>query len=204
MTIDFATLTAPTLTAYDPFTGFIDGAPVSERCLSDLRDYFADKAAVEAILATEDPVLYRVYSVEPARGEGDLMYGVGVVMPGQVGAEYYMTKGHYHAWRPAAEFYYGLSGEGFMLLEDEATGASQAVPLRPNSAVYVPGSTAHRTINTGKAPLVYIGVNPARAGHDYASIAERNFLKVLVERDGAPALLDRAEYLAILHHGAPR
>lgn len=198
MTSQFATLTAPSFVKFDPTTALIEGAPVSERRLSDLKEYFADQKAVREILATSDPVLYRVYSVDTANGEGDLVYGVGVVMPGKVGAEYFMTKGHYHAWRPAAEFYFGLSGEGYMLLEDEATGASRAVPLRPNSSAYVPGSTAHRTINTGDVPLVYIGVNAARAGHDYASIAERNFLKVMVERDGVPALLDRSEFLASL------
>jgi glucose-6-phosphate isomerase len=32
---------------------------------------------------------------------------LGVLMPGKVGAEYFMTKGHIHAWRPAAEVYLG-------------------------------------------------------------------------------------------------
>lgn len=54
----------------------------------------------------------------------------------------------------------GLSGEGVMLLEDEAT-ESRLVPLRPHHAVYVPGHTAHRTMNTGTVPLTYLGVYPA-------------------------------------------
>jgi glucose-6-phosphate isomerase len=85
-------------------------------------------------------------------------------MPGKIGDEYFLTKGHLHAWRPAAEFYFGLSGEGVMLLEDEATGESRLVPLRPHHAVYVPGHTAHRTVNTGAVPLTYLGVYPARPG----------------------------------------
>ena len=80
-----------------------------------------------------------------------------------------------------------------MLLEDESTGSSRLEPLGAGRIVYVPGYTAHRTMNTGTEPLVYIGVYPANAGHDYGSIAERNFLQVLVERDGKPTLLNRCD-----------
>lgn len=176
---------------FDPQRGTIEGAKVVERRLSDLRGYFVDEGAYEAALAQEDSLVYTVSSVRPAEGEGQLHYGLGMIMPGRIGAEYYLTKGHFHAWRPAAELYIGLRGEGVMLLEDEATGESKLVPLMPNSAVYVPGFTAHRTINTGKVPLTYLGVYPAQAGHDYGLIAERNFRKVVLAVDGKPTLRDR-------------
>lgn len=162
-----------------------------ERHLSDLRGCFADTAAYETALAAGNPLVYSVAAVEPAGGEGDLHYGLGLIMPGRIGREYLMTKGHLHAWRPAAEFYFGLSGEGVMLLEDEATGESRMVPLRAHQAVYVPGQTAHRTINTGPVPLTYLGVYPARAGHDYTTIAKASFCCVVIERDGRPALVER-------------
>ena len=181
------------LSRFNPATGDLPGATVTERHLSDLRGCFADAAAYEAALAQANPLLYRVASVEPARGEGDLHYGVGRLMPGKVGDEYFMTKGHLHAWREAAELYIGLAGEGLMLLEDEATGESRVVELRPNSTVYVPGRTAHRTMNVGQTPLTYLGVYPARAGHDYSTIADRNFRCVVVEHNGRPAMLKRKE-----------
>ena len=78
-----------------------------------------------------------------------------------------------------------------MLLEDEAGVESAMMPLQPNGVVYVPGHTAHRTINTGRTPLTYLGVYPARAGHDYGAIATRNFRRVVVERDGKPTLVER-------------
>lgn len=183
------------LSRFDPATGMLPGAPLVKRHLSDLRGCFAEAAAFEEALKTADPLVYTVGSVEPARGEGDLHYGLGLLMPGRVGDEYFMTKGHLHAWRPAAEFYFGLSGEGVMLLEDEATGESRMVELRPHSAVYVPGHTAHRTINVGSIPLTYLGVYPARAGHDYNSIAKRNFRCVVVERDGRPTMIERTKHL---------
>jgi glucose-6-phosphate isomerase len=102
-----------------------------------------------------------------------------------------MTKGHYHSHRPAAEVYVGLRGEGVMLLEDEATGESRMVVLRENCTVYVPGHTAHRTMNTGTVPLVYLGIYPSNAGHDYAAIAANNFRKIVVDCDGKPEMKDR-------------
>lgn len=179
------------LSRYNPATGELAGAKPVERHLADLRGCFADAAAYDMALITGNPLLYRVASVEPAAGEGDLHYGVGCLMPGKIGDEYFLTKGHLHAWRPAAEFYFGLTGEGVMLLEDEATGESRMVPLRPHHAVYVPGRTAHRTMNTGTVPLTYLGVYPARAGHDYGAIAQRNFRMVVVERAGRPTMIER-------------
>ena len=116
---------------------------------------------------------------------------MAMAVPGRIGNEYFLTKGHLHSWREAAEIYIGLTGEGMMLLEDEASGDSRMAPLTANQVVYVPGRTAHRTVNTGTVPLTYIGVYPAAAGHDYGAIAERNFRCVVVERNGAPALVER-------------
>jgi glucose-6-phosphate isomerase len=95
-----------------------------------------------------------------------------------------------HSWRDAAEVYIGLSGDGVMLLEDDG-GESRMVPLCRNHAVYVPGKTAHRTMNTGRVPMTYIGIYPAKAGHDYGAIASRNFRCVVIERDGKPAMIER-------------
>ena len=181
------------LSQYNPSTGEISGASLLKRHLSDLKGCFADAAAYEQALATDNPLLYTVAVVEPGNADGDLHYGLGVLMPGRIGDEYFMTKGHLHAWREAAEIYFGLSGEGVMLLQDEATGESRMVPLKPNGAVYVPGHTAHRTMNVGKVSLTYIGVYPAKAGHDYGSIAKTNFRCMVIERNGKPAMIERIE-----------
>lgn len=169
----------------------IVGAPRVDRHLSDLRGCFADPGAFAAACAAGNPLVYTVSSWQPGDADGDLHYGLGMLLPGRVGEEYWMTKGHLHAWRPAAEFYVGLRGDGAMLLEDESTGESRLIPLRRDTVVYVPGHTAHRTVNTGREPLLYLGIYPSRAGHDYAAIAERNFRCVVVERDGKPALRER-------------
>ena len=178
----------------DPLVPEVKDAEISERRLSDLQGYFADERAYEQLLAG-NPLLYRVSSWQVAAGEGDLVCGFGVLQPGKVGNEYFFTKGHYHQWRQAAEIYIGLSGQGYMLLEDETNKESTLLPLGPNQIVYVPGNTAHRTINVGTVPLTYIGIYSVRAGHDYGALAKNNFQKVLIAQEGKPTLLDRQKFL---------
>jgi glucose-6-phosphate isomerase len=184
--------------AYGLDSARIGNRPMVERRLGDLGECFADRAAYETELAKGNPLLYAVTAVEPANGDGQLHYGLGLIMPGKIGAEYFLTKGHYHSYRPAAEVYVGLRGEGVMLLEDEATGESRTVTLAANCAVYVPGHTAHRTMNTGNEPLVYLGIYPSNAGHDYGAIAKKNFRQVVVECGGKPVAVDRPEFLKSL------
>ena len=190
-----ATLLALDLNAllgrFDPEAGTLEGGARVERRLSDLKGVFLDEAAYASACAQGDPLVYSVETIEPGTGEGDLHYGIGLIQPGRIGREYYMTKGHLHQWRDASEIYIGLSGKGVMLLEDEATGESRMLPLEPGMAVYVPGHTAHRTANVGDKPLSYIGVFPARAGHDYGAYAVRNFRFVIVDEGGEPKMIRR-------------
>lgn len=171
--------------------GDLSGGEEVRRRLSQLGGCFADEAAYAGALAEGDPLVYRVTSVQAGSGPGDLHYGLGVLYPGKVGNEYFLTKGHYHEYRAAAEVYIGLAGAGMMLLEDEATGTCAALPFGRGRVVYVPGFTAHRTINTGTEPLVYFGVYPANAGHDYGAIAVNNFRQMVVEANGEPTVLER-------------
>lgn len=182
------------LSRFDPATGQIDGKPRVERHLGDLRECFADRSAVDLALQKSDPLVYTVSTFTPADGDGDLHYGVGMILPGKIGFEYFMTKGHVHACRDAAEIYIGLAGEGVMLLEDVSTKESRMIDLRPNSVVYVPGGAAHRTVNVGSTPLTYLGVYPARAGHNYEAIARTDFQCIIAERNGKPAMIERKQF----------
>lgn len=182
------------LSVFDATNGTVSGHSPTRRLLSDIRGYFVDVEAYENALALGDVLLYTVTPIETQTTAGALWYATGCIYPGKIGQEYFMTKGHFHAWRPASEVYVGLRGTGLMLLEDEKSGESQALPLTPDSAVYVPGHTAHRTINVGDVPLTYVGIFPCKAGHDYGAIAERNFHHIVVEAGGAPTVIPRAEY----------
>lgn len=179
---------------FDPTRGTISGKPRLERRLSDLEGVFADSHAYQQALKNHNPIIYSVSSVEDFSGEGDLQFGLACLMPGKIGDEYYLTKGHFHTWREAAEVYIGISGNGLMLLEDQ--NKAWTVELGANVVVYVPGGTAHRTINTGLAPLLYWGIYPAGAGHDYETIRAQNFRQVVVEQAGKAIVLNRSELLS--------
>ena len=179
--------------SFDPHSAQIAGATTSQRNLSQLRGCYADPHAFEAALERGDRVIYSVSSLEPGGGDGDLHIGLGMVMPGRIGAEYHLTRGHLHSWREAAEIYIGLTGSGLMLLEGE-DGTDAAVALNTNTIVYVPGHTTHRTVNTGAEPLTYLGIYPARAGHDYAAIAHSNFRQVVIQQNGQAVVMPRRDW----------
>ena len=185
------------LSRFDPQTGTIEGCKPISRRLSDLKGLFTDSDAFESALHNGNPVVYSVSSIQSAQGVGQLHCGLGVIMPGRIGDEYYFTKGHLHSWRDAAEFYVGLSGQGMMILENETSHESVVIDLLPNSIIYVPDHTAHRTVNVSDTPLVYLGIYPAEAGHDYGTIAERNFKQVIVAKNSKPVVMDRKDFLAM-------
>ncbi len=180
--------------AFDPVTAVIQGRLPIERYLADVHAVFADQAACKQMLA-KNPLLYSVTQIEDHDGAGQIHYGLGILMPGKVGCEYFMTKGHLHAWRPAAEVYIGLRGRGMMLLEDERTGECRALRWKPIAPSTCRASHAHRTINVGDEPLVYWGILSSEAGHDYGAVAARNFRLVVVEKAGKPMVMERSDFL---------
>ena len=183
---------------FDPTTAVISTFEASNRWLSGLADSFADELTYQSMLSQGDQLVYSLTSLDMAKGEGQLHYGFGILQPGKVGREYFMTKGHLHAWRPAAEVYICLRGQRMMILEHESAATADVVPFSENSVVYVPGHTAHRTVNVGNQPLVYWGVLSSDAGHDYEAIRLRNFSQVVIEVDGQPCALPRGDYLNML------
>jgi glucose-6-phosphate isomerase len=164
-----------------------------ERRLSDMRGMYQDTVETEAILVREDPLIYEVYTVDVPESEGQLLHGLTVLHPGQVGDEYYMTKGHFHVATDAAEVYLGLEGRGYLLMQTKEGGV-QTLKMERGTIVYVPPDWAHRTVNTGQGPFVFFAVWPAHAGHDYGTIEETGFLELVVERDGRPMLIPNPRY----------
>lgn len=192
-------MTLPPLSLnFDPATGVIPSFNGSQRWLSQLADCFADQLAYQTQLSQEDQLVYSVTNLDMASGEGQLHYGLGIIQSGKVGREYFMTRGHLHAWRPAAEVYICLQGQGMMILEHETEAKVEVLPFQANSVVYVPGYMAHRTVNIGPLPLVYWGIFSSEAGHDYEAIRERNFSQVVIELDGKPCALPRKDYMHML------
>jgi len=160
----------------DYTNGFLEGAYVKEgiKTLSDLTRVFANESSRAAM--DQSTVVYRVQSHTPvAEGsEGGLFFGTSFVSPGDVDGEFFMTRGHYHARRDRAEYYWCYTGTGLLLLMDE-NRQWRVEEMKPGSVHHIPGRVAHRLINTGPQILSVGACWPADAGHDYDTIATQGF-----------------------------
>ncbi|GAA2898377.1 glucose-6-phosphate isomerase [Streptosporangium fragile] len=155
-----------------------------EKFLGDLAGLYRDGAAFEAALSRDDGTpVYWVESSTPEEGEGALTVGLSVLEAGSVGDEYFMTRGHLHRKADRGELYYGLSGNGVMLLES-VEGDSHAVEINPGQAVHIPGHWVHRSVNVGKTRLATLFCYATDAGQDYEIIERAGGMKQLVVRDG--------------------
>ena len=169
-----------------------EAVEVTERHLSDMQGFYQDQHAVDNLLST-DPLMYRVYMTQQSGDPNGLYTATSVIEPGQIGREYYMTKGHFHLMDNAPEVYLTLSGHGLLLLQTRA-GKTVTQTMEGGSVNYIPGEWAHRTINTGSAPLVFFAVWPVSAGHDYDSIAHSGFAQLVVASPAGPEIVSNPNF----------
>ena len=189
------TLTTPSKTEVDFASGALSRADYSiQRRLSDMTAMYADRDEAARILAQEgDRLIYEVQGVELPVEEGQIPHCTTRILPGAIGGEFHMTKGHYHARREQGEVYFGLAGRGLLLLQTEA-GATSEIEMVAGSAAYVPPFWAHRTVNIGAEDFVFFSVWEARAGHDYGTIERDGFRKLVLLQDGRAAVVDNPRY----------
>ncbi len=178
---------------FSPIDGLCTEAASSKRHLSNMKGMFASEEDYAKALRAGDPVVYEFYELDAPPQAGDLAFGTSIVYPGKIGDEYYMTKGHFHTILDTGEVYYGLSGHGLMLCENPE-GDWHAFEITPGKAVYVPPRYAHRSINTGPAPLVTFFVFRADAGHDYGTIESLGMRHLAVEKQGKPTMIDNPQW----------
>ena len=128
-------------------------------------------------------IAYDVSSYIPVKEgtQGGLFFGITDLRPGLVGDEYFMTKGHFHAIRDTAEFYWCIEGEGVLILMDEQ-GNIKGERMFPGSLHYIPGRMAHRVANVSDSMLSFGACWPSNAGHDY----KLNFTARLKKINGTP------------------
>ena len=158
------------------------------RYIKDLEGMFIDEQARKN--KNQDNVAYEVCSYHPVaeNTKGGLFWGITHLYPGLIGDEFMMTKGHFHTDKDSAEYYWGIEGEG-MLIMMNGDGDTWAEKMSHGSLHYIPGNTAHRVANTGSAILSFGACWPSDAGHDYDSIKERGFTKRLLNINGIPQLI---------------
>jgi glucose-6-phosphate isomerase len=165
-----------------------------ERKLSALRGQFSDEASYDRMLAAEDSVIYEVYEIKRPEVEGELIMGISIVHPGMVGREFFMTKGHFHTVLETAEIYYCLRGEGFMVMETPE-GEAAVEPLSPGRVLYVPPRWAHRSVCSSRLEdLVTFFAYPANAGHDYGTIEQQGFRKLVLDGPSGPEIADNPRW----------
>ena len=187
---------APFSLDFNRMTGMCDSgrAQSTKRYVSNMVAQFNDRAAAEEIVKNGDRLLYEFYELNQIpETDGDLKFGTSILYPGKVGDEFFMTKGHFHTLLATGEVYYTLSGSGAMMMETPE-GEVSLIEMKPGEAVYVPPRWAHRTINTGDVPMVSFFVFRSDAGHDYGTIEQKGYRKLVVERDGKPVMIDNPRW----------
>jgi glucose-6-phosphate isomerase, archaeal len=50
-------------------------------------------------------------------------------------------------------------------------------------------------MNTGKDNFVFYACYPAEAGYDYATIVEKGFVSIVVEKDGKAEVITNPKYI---------
>lgn len=160
----------------------------STRTLGQIKDIFEDQDALKSMGL--DQLAYEVdcyFPVDQGK-EGGLFFGFTTIYPGQVGDEYFMTKGHFHAKIDTGEYYWGIEGKGALLFMDQNRNF-WVEEMVPGSLHYIPGKVAHRTINTGEEPFSFGACWPSDAGHDYDTILKEGFAARVKALDGEPVVV---------------
>ena len=166
------------------------------RRLSSLKGQCLDEEAYQTMLAEDDRLIYEVYEIQRPAVAGELMLGISIVHPGKVGREYFMTKGHYHAVLDTAEIYYCLKGEGYMVMQTPE-GEASVESLTPGKMLYIPPRWAHRSVCTSRQEdLVTFFAYPGNAGHDYGTIEQLGFRRLVVEGEHGPEIIDNPRHRA--------
>jgi len=154
------------------------------KTLGDLAGLYEDADAYAALASKMgDTVVYEVTDYKPSQDAGDMIVGVTKMLPGKVGREYFLTRGHIHANANRPEIYYGEKGRGLMLMESPE-GEIRIVEITPKTLCYVPPYWIHRSVNTGSDMLVMTFAYPADSGQDYDIIAKAGGMRSRIIDDG--------------------
>lgn len=159
----------------------------SEKRIKHLNGVFQDAAALKSM--DPEKVVYNVWAHLPENEGtiGGLFFGTTMIYPGKVGNEYFMTRGHFHENIDTAEYYWGINGDGVLILMDEERNI-WAEKMEKGSLHYIQRGVAHRVANVGTEPLIFNACWPSDAGHNYGEIDQNGFSARLIDVNGKPFL----------------
>jgi glucose-6-phosphate isomerase len=138
--------------------------PVLTRRMSSLEGLFAAEDLRRRAAEQDDPIVYTVASSPVPELPRELPQSITTILPGTLGGEFYMTKGHQHP-DPQGEIYLCLRGTGGLLTFDGRR--TSWIEMTPGVIGYMPPGWAHRSVNTGDEEYQFLAVYPGSAGHDY-------------------------------------
>ena len=130
----------------------------------DMKDRFGSVEGVRG-----NPVIYRVF----VRDFGWFEMGLTVLEAGNVGGEFFMTKGHKHK-KPLDEVYVLLKGKVKLLLQENR---ARVFDMKKGKVYFVPGRSGHRLINVGKGRAEVLTIYSKDVGYDYDFEFERRIVK---------------------------
>lgn len=139
------------------------------RTLKDLENYFLDKKAVQETLKKKNKTIYELFTKEFS----PIKLTLTEVLPGVIGKEYYLTKGHVHA-RKIPEFYVLLEGKGILLIQK---GKPREIKLKKGEIALIPEGYAHRLVNTGNKKLKVLTIYHEDSKPDYKIRFKKRFFK---------------------------
>jgi glucose-6-phosphate isomerase len=158
-----------TKTFYNGHEARLEGTNIIKKQtkLSSLQGIFQDDRSF--LKMDSNQVIYEVEMHENGLTEGDkggLFFGISHIYPGKVGNEYFMTRGHIHQIEDTGEYYWGLTGNGLLIMT-YPNKETVIESVQANSLHYIPGNVAHRLVNTGKEKLSVGACWLTESGHNY-------------------------------------
>jgi glucose-6-phosphate isomerase len=164
----------------------------AERKVSDLAMMFADSEAAAELVKNGDPLVYEIFYYGFTTSVSDMALGVTRIQPGTIGGEYHMTKGHFHEAHDQPEIYFCVKGEGYLLMETRE-GEFRVEKWTKGTISHIPPMWAHRVVNTGSEPLVFVASYHLAAGHIYEPVVEKGFEKRVIDESGKPVFKENLQ-----------
>ena len=166
------------VTKYDPENFELQNAESkSERKISEMKDEYLYGGKIGE---NEQDIVYEVSCTDVKKQPGSLLQAITVIHPGDVGGEFFMTKGHYHKDETCDEIYICMSGKGVLILQDE--NEAHVVELTPGVSAYILGKYGHRTINVSDEDFVFMSIWPGNSVYDYERTKKEPFQKRIFKK----------------------
>lgn len=139
------------------------------RTLKNMEKMFFNEDEVKRILKQGgNPVIYETF----VKSFYPMDLGLTVLNAGQIGKEFYFTKGHVHR-AGTEEFYILLEGTGLLILQKDRK--IKKLNLSKGRLILIPRGYAHRLINNGKKKLKVLTIYHENSKPDYSVKFRKRF-----------------------------